>query len=84
MSAETDLRLRPFSNGMEYAIWCDLNCDRCAHSRETWPGCPMQDALSEAYFGDGTVSVEIATRMGYSHERAAELGWRCGEFEARS
>lgn len=64
----------PFSNGTERMEWDNANCCRCG--LDPWQDegrhfgrCDIFDALSEAGIGDGTVSAEIADRMGYPEPR---------------
>lgn len=71
-------RIRPFSNGTEYAMWIGKNCDHCAKYDPERPFdetvCEIDQALVVAYFEDGTVSEEIWERMG-------QKSGRCTEFE---
>ena len=82
----------PFSNGTEFECWDDRNCDRCvkgAGNNGDALVCPIEEALTEALFGDGEMRFEMAARMGL-HERERThapdglpyLGWPCKEFEA--
>lgn len=66
-------RNRPFSNGSEYRDWTEHNCrDGCLYYTEDHPTCGLELALGLAYFGDGTVTPEIATRLGCD---VTELGY---------
>lgn len=75
-------RIRPFANGTEYALWQEHNCCRC--KRCDWDklaltgwdtGCELENALSYGSGSDGTISAEIARRLGYSESE----GWTCAE-----
>jgi hypothetical protein len=65
--------------------WTARNCDRC------WKGykgdadkrslCSLEKALSLACVGDGTISAEVATRIGYSDPLA--YTWGCPEREEK-
>jgi hypothetical protein len=77
-------QVRPFYCGTQYADWSDACCRRCKKGADIDnppPRCPcdIEQALLEACFGDGTVSREIADRMGY--ERADRYCWPCRELE---
>lgn len=77
-----ETRYNPFSNGSQYGDWAASNCWRCTKDAPIGvpPTCPIQIALDGALFDDGTVSKDIARRMGYlGHE--GHYGWPCGEIE---
>lgn len=83
-------RTSPFANGSEFGDWCASNCDKCAKAADPDSGrastCSIFDALHEAFFSDGTVSEEIAERMGsldHRPPRAAGFyyGWPCPEHD---
>ena len=83
--------VRPFHCGTQFGDWQAANCLRCTKYKEEEPwdgGCEIDCALGVAYIGDGTVSREIAERMGYfEHNPPGELpsyNWRCREFERRT
>lgn len=63
---ESAKRVRPFSNGTEFDMWTAANCERCMRYGE----CEIDAALSEAFYGDGTIPADIAARMGKSLECA--------------
>ena len=76
----------PFSNGTEFMIFREMNCWKCKkdydertmkHGINTL--CDIEQALSEASVGDGTISDYIAKRAGLDKD------WdgKCLEFEAR-
>ena len=82
---------RPFANGYEYCAWERVNCGRCRLQLSTPEGepvpCEIVDALAAARWDDGTVTAEIAERMGYldnSPPRAKgfTLAWDCPERQA--
>ena len=81
--------VRPFSNGTQFADWTGWNCDLCrkGENPDAIPDCDIALALGEGYWGDGTVTPEIARRMGY-YEAHAEgeypaYNWRCPEKGAQ-
>lgn len=81
-------RIRPFSNGSEFADWVERNCENCAKHNLNYPECDIDIALTESYFGDGTISKEIALRMGYLEDTCLEFEqqWYWGviaEFEGK-
>jgi hypothetical protein len=74
--------IRPFHCGSQHASWECANCDRCTKntpSQEGMPRCEIQRAIFEAQFGDGTISADIAHRMGFTSHLA--YIWECGEVE---
>lgn len=77
--------VRPFANGSQLGDWEASNCKRCKKNRtEDQPICEIDEAISLAYWGDGTVSHEIAQRMGYTKPKEGERPeyvWMCGEVE---
>jgi hypothetical protein len=70
-------RMRPFSSGMQRMDWQDANCCRCKKYTGENGACEVDDAISLAACGDGTVSAEIAKRMGYASPLA--YCWQCLE-----
>jgi len=75
--------MRPFSNGTQYMDWVGANCDRCtkgAHrlGPDALPDCEIELALGEALCGDGSVTDEIAWRMGYYPD--GSYCWMCSEW----
>lgn len=74
--------MRPFGCGTQFADWESANCARCKKGTfddlGTWPTCPIQAALVEAYWADGHITDEIADRMARSKGR---YNWPCGEAE---
>lgn len=74
-------RYHPFSNGTQYMDWEASNCASCSKSRDEWPlACDLQEALGLACIGDGTISEEIARRVGYLDNRE-RFGWPCPEHD---
>lgn len=88
-----EAEVHPFANGSQFMDWLENNCCNCArYSFALNPAtgktrdpleedalCQIELALHQACWGDGSVSPEIAQRMGYSDPLA--YGWRCGEFD---
>jgi hypothetical protein len=72
-------RISPFYNGTQYLDWQDANCCHCKKYTGENGACEINDAISLAACGDGTVSAEIAERMGYSNPLA--YCWKCLERE---
>jgi hypothetical protein len=69
---DTD-RIDLFSNGEDYRNWLWNNCDRCLRE----PDCSLRDALAAAYVCDGTVSQEVAQRLGAPDDGIER--WWCRE-----
>ena len=78
--SEKQERIRPFDNGIHLSGWQASNCQRCTKfDVELTPVCDIDYALLDAYMFDGTVSPEIAERMGaVGHNKYV---WQCGEVE---
>jgi hypothetical protein len=80
-----DGRVSPFSNGIQFSQWVSSNCDRCTKAYDEASGawrCPIQEALDAVYLDDGSVSPEIAARMGAtSPANAGRYAWPCGEID---
>ena len=75
--------VRVFSNGTEYMAWNNANCCECARyhvvdGEVVEPVCPLEEALSLASIDDGTVSHEMAGRMGLPSRTMG--GRTCKEF----
>jgi hypothetical protein len=62
--------------------WEESNCGRCrkASFGEGLPTCPLQLALMTACFGDGSVSDDIAERIGFT-EHEGHYCWPCKELD---
>ncbi len=72
-------RIYVFSNGSQDGDWITANCQKCIKSHADCSACDIELALTCAYFDDGTVSKEIADRMGYE---PLVYNLKCGEFES--
>lgn len=77
--------VRPFHCGSQDADWTERNCWDCRKEWQEdapteWP-CDIQKALQDAYWDNGTISAEIARRMGYT---ACDVyTWDCPEKEEK-
>ena len=61
-------RVWAFSNGTEFDIWADANCNRCTkqYDYEKMEGhCDLEEAIMDAGASDGKVASEIAQRLGW-------------------
>ncbi len=77
-------RVQPFSCGSQYIDWQCQNCDYCQKFDNDNPennSCEIDEALLDAQGGDGTISSEIAKRMG--HMKDAD-SWACPEIQRTS
>jgi hypothetical protein len=80
-------RVRPFWCGTQYVDWKERNCWRCKKSTDDneflntqkWK-CEMEEALSAACMDDGTISREIAKRIGYPGNY---YSWDCPQREKK-
>ena len=86
MTENTNNRQRPFSNGGQFMDWCASNCDRCVlgNANRESGACDIEQALALAYLDDGTVSEDIARRMGYLKPDGTtdrNYAWPCTEVE---
>ncbi|MHB0967422.1 MAG: hypothetical protein ACYC36_13315 [Bellilinea sp.] len=72
----------PFSSGTQFADWTENNCRRCKRygTKPDPEKCEIDFAFGDAFWGDGSVSEDIAKRMGYLDNQRS-LVWRCNEFE---
>ena len=70
MATDQGQRVWPFSCGTQSMDWDQSNCCTCRRDPEI---CEVSVALMVACFDDGTVSPEIAKRMGYT-----DYGWKGG------
>lgn len=69
-----------FSNGTEYMMWRERNCDRCKKDVEIKGNdyithCDIEEAISLGAVTDGEVPDDIYKRMGL------ENSWDCPERE---
>jgi len=74
-----------FSNGTQALDWHEANCYRCKKYTDKPDKlesitCDIGRALLEAYYDDGSVTVEIARRMGYFDNKFS-LVWMCPEVD---
>ena len=83
---------RPFDSGSQCGDWDEQNCYGCerfnlaAYDRGDYANvsrCEINDAIQEAYLGDGQVSDDIARRMGWQDTDPPRYTWDCSEREAR-
>ena len=73
----------PFHCGTQALDWQMSNCERCKKfepNKYQDSGCDIVDALNRAFFEDGSVTEEIAKRMGAIENKFA-LVWMCPEVE---
>lgn len=86
--------IRPFHCGSQAADWSSRNCDCCKrgfwwksgrgeHDVPISEMCELDVALAHAQNGDGTVSPDVAKRIGYRPGNA-HYNWPCGEIEPAS
>lgn len=68
--------IQPFHCGTQDADWVEANCILCVKWKDGSGGCEIAEALQAAFWGDGRVSVEIASRMGYIEKAYT---WDCPE-----
>lgn len=71
--APQDRRYRPFPNGTSYMDWIERNCGTCERyvpdsQVDSGDGCVIEESLAFACIDDGTISADIAERMGYAGE----------------
>ncbi len=80
-------RHRPFSCGSQFGDWQNSNCCRCTKFNPEGLGdCEIDKALLHAMFEDGSVSTEIAERMGYldnspPRQDGFSYNWQCKEVD---
>jgi hypothetical protein len=79
-------KITPFSNGTEFMVWRDENCDRCKKANleavERDKTCPMEYDTSFASVTDGLIPKESAERIGYKTEPYFHLT-KCKELEVK-
>ena len=68
-------RVHLFSNGENYRIWKWNNCKRCVKL----PRCPLEYAIASANMLDGTITPDIAERLGVPPDGSEK--WWCREFD---
>lgn len=79
-------KIRPFSCGSQFIDWQVRNCKNCKKFIETPASadeiqCEIDLALFMSSWDDGTISQEIADRMGYNNKE--DYSWDCPELEKR-
>ncbi len=80
------MSVHPFSCGSQHGDWRASNCDRCtkyAHNPNE-SKCEIDKAILQAQFGNGTITDEIAQRMGYFDNNGKDgfaYVWMCNEVE---
>lgn len=90
MTTTDQPRYRPFSNGSEFDRWQSHNCQQCANCAiDDVPTCPGDEALTMAYFDDGTISTAIADFIGTTDRRTDPRGYNfcdlvhlCNHYES--
>jgi len=80
------MSIHPFSSGSQHGDWRASNCDRCTKytHNPNESKCEIDKAILKAQFGNGTVSDEIAKRMGYYDNNGKDgfsYVWMCNEVE---
>ncbi len=81
-----DIRYRPFSCGTQFIDFQAANCCRCTKHSDDASKCEIDNALLFAQFGDGSVSADIAERMGYldncpPRQEGFSYNYPCGEVD---
>ena len=77
-------KIFPFANGTQYLDWDHVNCFHCKKATINSSkilDCQIEQSLVNACFEDGSVTEDIANRMGYKDETPPLHIWQCGEFE---
>lgn len=77
-------RVRPFSCGSQCADFKGSNCDRCTKGYDEVAGgwkCQIEEAIDAAWLDDGTVSLDIAARMGFTPGPPFAYVWPCKEVD---
>jgi hypothetical protein len=79
----TEIRIQPFYCGSQYMDWLTANCERCKKYDLEQSSCEIDSALFEACIDDGTVSEEIAVRMGFlvDGKQNGNYNWMCPEVD---
>lgn len=74
----------PFYCGSQRMDWTCFNCAQCAKGYDekasAWR-CDLEKAIDASFMGDGSVTDEIARRMGMPADCRVH-NWRCPEFVA--
>ncbi len=78
-------RVRPFYCGTQFADWTERNCARCKHGYDEQAEefkCFLEKALGEALIGDGTITLEVARKIGWEKPPPFPYTWDCPERES--
>ena len=78
-------KYRPFSNGTEYMIWFDHNCDECVKYDDDYdnpPKCPIARAISWGACSDGSIPDAIVERVKWDPEQQLHFP-SCPEKETK-
>lgn len=67
-------RVHLFSSGGEYMTWRYNNCARCSRL----PNCDLEESIASACVLDGTISQEVASRLGVPADGRER--WWCQEL----
>lgn len=80
-------RIRAFANGTEYMAYDEDNCaccKKCAVDYGDFGDCELQNALFTAEMDDGTITSEIAVRLGLIDRDGSRIrGAVCTERELK-
>ena len=74
-------RVRPFHAGTQYLTWENANCCRCEKYSDDASACDLMYALAVACLDDGTVSDDVARRIGYIEGPPFYYCWMCSEVK---
>ena len=79
----SNIYIRPFYCGSQYMDWLASNCERCKKYDLEYSSCEIDCALFEGAWCDGTVTEEIAVRMGFlvNGKQNGKYNWMCCEVE---
>lgn len=90
-SIELEKRFRPFSDGSQFQDWKASNCKRCKKYNELADRpeetCELDFQLWKACMGDGSVSRDVAVRIGYLVDAVTfqqtneNYNWPCTEVD---
>lgn len=70
---------RPFSNGTDYTLWREGNCDRCVAV-----SCGLAQELRRAYWSNGEIDIAVSQSFGGITNASNDwvtLPRQCGRFE---
>ncbi len=76
-------RYKPFSGKTQEEDWESANCWMCRKYDPELLNCECDIDAALSYMGDGTVSADIAQRMGLLGNRGKRV-WQCPELEIRT